>query len=135
MILHLIPGWASTADCWSAVLEHLGEFPVAHHCWSNPVDIPDEDCVLVGWSLGAMHALAAAGQSQVKGLVLLAGTTRFTSDGDHPGTHPRILQRMQAKLADGRDKVMSDFAAGCFHPHGEGTRMEQWLAGTRNVTT
>lgn len=135
MILRLISGWASTADCWAPILKHLGDFPVVHHCWSEPLKLPDGDCILVGWSLGAIRALEVAMEPQVKGLVLIAGTTRFTADGDHLGTHPRVLQRMQRKLPQNRDKVMSDFSAGCFHPNGEGMERQEWLAATTNFTS
>ena len=54
----------------------------------------------LGWSLGALLALAVADEypDRVRSLVMVAGTPRFTADGNWPGVDPGLLQQMSVDL-------------------------------------
>ena len=54
----------------------------------------------LGWSLGALLALAVADAypDRVRSLVMVAGTPRFTVDVNWPGVDPSLLQQMSMDL-------------------------------------
>jgi len=54
----------------------------------------------LGWSLGALLSLAVtdAYPERVRSLVMVAGTPRFTADGNWPGVDPGLLQQMSMDL-------------------------------------
>ena len=81
-----LPGWGASPAVW----EPFGA--------SVPIGPGVE---IVGWSLGAMHALEAAMTIDVAGLVLVAGTPQFVRRGEWElGWSPRILRRMLDVLDD-----------------------------------
>jgi pimeloyl-[acyl-carrier protein] methyl ester esterase len=122
----LVPGWGAGADAFADVLALLPGVAARVLGWDEllvrgraPID---EACDalgpgpirLAGWSLGALLALdaACAAPGRFAGLALLSGTARFCADGDgHPGTDPRALRAMAARLERDREAVERAFAA------------------------
>jgi pimeloyl-[acyl-carrier protein] methyl ester esterase len=97
-----IPGWGASPAMW----EPFGA--------SVP---PGPGVEVVGWSLGAMHALEAALEADVAGLVLVAGTPQFVRRGAwRIGWTPRILERMLDVLAVDPDRLLDDFEAAMWAP-------------------
>ena len=84
-----IPGWAWGSSCWDTVISQL---PSGVDCevlpWESCLGKDNalvsrlESCedkpLVIGWSLGALIALAAAEryQQRIKGLVLVSATAR-----------------------------------------------------------
>jgi len=72
---------------------------------------------VVGWSLGAMHALEAATRIELAGLVLVAATPQFVRrDGWRHGWPPRVLERMRGRLQEDPAALLDEFEAGLFAP-------------------
>ena len=125
-----VPGWASTAEAWDGVLSVTPWASTCHKLqwW----DCLDESCgelgraiasspvpvTLLGWSLGAMISLRAAGlrPDKVSGLVLVSGTAHMTADDTWPGVDARALRAMRTKLRTDPDTVLQDFTKLCFAP-------------------
>jgi pimeloyl-[acyl-carrier protein] methyl ester esterase len=96
--------------------------------------IPDRSLILLGWSLGALAALdvAATHPSRVEGLILIGGTSCFTSvraeGGENRaedrelrayrengwGWDRRILQRMKGRLQRDHEGTVYDFYRSMF---------------------
>lgn len=95
-------GGAADADDWlAAVLAGL----------------PDEPCILVGWSLGGMLAmqLAAAYPARIAGLALVGSTPKFVSGEGWPHAVGRqVLDGFRQALDVQSDKLMGRFFAMMF---------------------
>ena len=71
-------------------------------------------CAVLGWSLGALVALAWAAQSpeQVEKLVIVAGTPCFVQREDWPhGLEPAVLCSFGRELASDRERTLRRFTA------------------------
>ncbi len=71
--------------------------------------------VLVGWSLGAMVALAAAAQRDtlIAGVVVLAGTPSFVQRSDWPhGLSPEALAEFRQSIATDEAAILPRFVDG-----------------------
>jgi pimeloyl-[acyl-carrier protein] methyl ester esterase len=117
-------GWALDRRLWDRVIALLGEAGRGallrdDGYWGSPADPQVQGPVLgVGQSLGALELLAAPPPGLI-GIVAIDGFARFGQAPDFPeGVPLRVLQRMQARLADG---ALADFMAraGGALPSGE----------------
>jgi pimeloyl-[acyl-carrier protein] methyl ester esterase len=75
------------------------------------------DATLIGWSLGAQVALAAASilAERLAALVLVGGTPKFTSSPDYPhGLPTDEVRGMALRLRRNYVKTMGDFFRGMF---------------------
>ncbi len=72
--------------------------------------VPERACWL-GWSLGGLLALAAAERAprRVSGLILMAGTPRFTRSADWPGVDAEVLRQMAGHLEEDRAATLRRF--------------------------
>lgn len=79
--------------------------------------LPLQDAILVGWSMGVQVALQAfpALRDRLSGLVLVGGTPRFTTAEDYPhGKAPVEVKGMGLRLRRDKQKTMGDFFRGMF---------------------
>lgn len=123
--LVLVHGWGFDPSIWEGIAAEemlrsrdllvidLG-FREASGRWpARDEGLPaDRPLVGVGHSLGFAWLLAQ--ERAWDGLVSINGFPRFTSAPDFPqGVHPRVLARMQAKLARDVEGVTTDFLRRC----------------------
>lgn len=135
--LVLIHGWGFSRAIWSPLTERLAGLPTAipelpgHGGQPDGAALADaaaaarairqqlpaglREPVWVGWSLGALVALAAARQwSGPQRLVLLCGTPRFAAAADWPcALEPAALAGFGAELERDRAGLERRFAALC----------------------
>jgi pimeloyl-[acyl-carrier protein] methyl ester esterase len=147
----LVPGWGADAEAFGGVLARLPGVAARVVGWDDLLvrggAALDEACAalgpgpvrLAGWSLGALLALdaALAAPGRFAALALVSGTARFCADGEgHPGTAPRALRAMAARLGRDRDAVLRGFAAACAAPDaGAEAVAAAWLAQASRVST
>ncbi|MEH6889663.1 alpha/beta hydrolase [Bacillus sp. JJ864] len=124
--LILIPGWGMEEQVWEAFLLHLHDFPVHVVHWRNSEDeqdfqrriievAQDKEVILVGWSLGALAALQVHHLLQTKGIVLLGGTAKFTTDSDYiHGWKHSFVDRMNRNLLKQKDDTLKRFYMSMF---------------------
>jgi pimeloyl-[acyl-carrier protein] methyl ester esterase len=131
--LVLIHGWGLDGAVWGPLAERLA---VRRRLWI--VDLPGHgrsppgaggftlagaaravtqavpaDAAWLGWSLGALVAMAAAlGGAAVPGLVLVGATPRFTRAPDWPhGVEPAVLEAFAVDLARDPEATLQRFLA------------------------
>lgn len=107
----LLPGWAhGPAD--------LAPLAAALSAELQPAQTPEQAELLIGWSLGALRALArAAGPDKPRALVLIGGTARFcATDGYDAGLPETALRVMMRTLKRSPDATLADFHRRCAHP-------------------
>lgn len=118
--LVFVSGWGTDGGCWRDVVSALAA-PVPPQFVSAGPAVLDQgrtldtaiqqastNVVLVGWSIGAMLALQAAGRlppGLLCGLVLISGTPRLDDS--------RRLRAMSIQLRRQRLLVLEDFARQC----------------------
>jgi len=124
--LILIPGWGMEELVWEAFLPHLHDFPVHVVHWRNSEDkqefqrriievAEEKEVILVGWSLGALAALQVHHSLQTKGIVLLGGTAKFTTDSDYiHGWKNSFVERMNRNLLKQKDDTLKRFYVSMF---------------------
>ncbi|MGG2014166.1 alpha/beta fold hydrolase [Bacillus sp. S10(2024)] len=124
--LILIPGWGMEEQVWEAFLPYLHDFPVHVVHWRNSEDEQDfqrriievaqgKKVILVGWSLGALAALQVHHLLQTKGIVLLGGTAKFTTDSDYiHGWKHSFVDRMSRNLLKQKDDTLKRFYMSMF---------------------
>lgn len=98
-----LPGHGESGDCGPFDLAQLA-------AWLG--DAVPGPRVWVGWSLGALACLQLAldRPHQVRGLVLMGATPRFTTAPDwHPGVTPQLLDTFAAELHDNPRALMMRF--------------------------
>lgn len=127
----VLPGWGMEASIWSPLCQPLSnKVKLSFIDWrgvESPEEIkarvmdrimsePEQTCILMGWSLGAMAALdaAAACPDRVKGMILFGATSRFVTleDGNNDyqiGWDARVLRRMKRRLELEKETALSDF--------------------------
>lgn len=106
-VVTLIHGWGFDAGLWDGVAALLPDFAVRRldrGYFGAPVWGPPEG-LIVGHSLGAM---LAARLWPDRALVAVNGFDRFCGAD---AVAPRVLARMQARLAQDADAVLADFRA------------------------
>lgn len=124
--LILIPGWGMEEQVWKAFLPHLHDFPVHVVHWRNIEDNEEfqrriievaegKEVILVGWSLGALAALQVQHSLKTKGIVLLGGTAKFTTDSDYiHGWKNSFVERMNRNLLKQKDDTLKRFYVSMF---------------------
>ncbi|WP_155837475.1 alpha/beta fold hydrolase [Aneurinibacillus terranovensis] len=144
--LHLVmlPGWRMEKAAFQPLIEPLSEvFQLLFVEWRGvkaPSDFKErvikkiisvgEPVFLLGWSLGSLAALEIASTypKSIKGLILIGGTSRFTSGEQYPfGWHPRILERMKKQMQQNKEKTLTVFYEAMF----SGTGKEEGLKSLR----
>lgn len=131
--LVFLHGWGQSRQIW---FQQFAAFPEAKFlnlpghggepdCESWPENIlaqlPDEPCILVGWSLGGMLAmrLAAAYPQRIASLVLVSTTPRFRNTSDwHNGCSDAVFDDFRHGVESGSAKTMSRFFAMMLHGDG-----------------
>ncbi len=152
--LILLPGWGMEPSVWSLLHEELAaRYQLYSVHWRDIRAISGfkerviqlieehelESFSLLGWSLGSLVALDIAHSypTQVTGLIIIGGTSRFTVDqsgqyGD--GWSPRILERMKRQLEKDMKNTLSSFYVSMFSPmeveHGELDHFHQLIRKT-----
>lgn len=117
--LVMVHGWAMHGGVWRDFAERLATrarvtlVDLPGHGGSGPLPEFTLDAVVaaladvvpprahwLGWSLGALIALEMAGRNpeRVHGLLLVAGTPRFTATDDWPGVQAGLLDQVAANL-------------------------------------
>lgn len=115
----MLHGWAMHGGIWLDFAGRLAErytvtvLDLPGHGLSAPLEDYSLACITdalldaaprrahwLGWSLGALLATHVAGShsDRVDGLVLLAGTPRFTATAGWPGVDPALLRQMAQSL-------------------------------------
>lgn len=127
--LIFISGWATDESCWRSVTRWIsGSLSCGHVKWWECSNGPAKEnalfrvlegeeggAIIVGWSLGALIALESAllRPERVKGLVLVSGTARMTSEGNYPGVDTRVLRAMRAKFSRTPRPTLEEFGTQC----------------------
>jgi pimeloyl-[acyl-carrier protein] methyl ester esterase len=133
--LVLLHGWGLNSRVWDGVLPKLGErfttvcvdlpghgastWPPVFHDVESLADaiaptVGNDECFVLGWSLGAMAAtvLATRQTTPIRRVVLLAATPKFVRSNDWPrGVEPEALQEMARRLVTDLDGTVRDFLA------------------------
>ncbi|MCM2374253.1 alpha/beta fold hydrolase [Aporhodopirellula aestuarii] len=126
--LFLVSGWAFGRAALEGVSEQLGaEFDVT--CFSSEELLrpgklaeilpADQECVLAGWSLGGMLALAAAAKlRQGSKLVLIGSTAKFCASDDSPhGVPPAQVRSMAIAFRRQPQQTLANFRRQTALPH------------------
>ncbi|AZQ46404.1 alpha/beta hydrolase [Bacillus sp. RA(2023)] len=121
-----IPGWGMEEDVWTLVLPYFKGYSVQCINWRNVkeqsefagriIDVAkDENVILVGWSLGALTAVQAYKKVNVKGIVLIGGTARFTNTSDYTsGWNVLHVERLKKNLARKKEDTLKRFYENMF---------------------
>lgn len=135
LTLVTLPGWMHPPEALDALRWAVGQaFPDRRLRW---VPLPwqtvlregelaaqlaacTDPCLLLGWSLGALEALALAAKAppNLEGLVLLGATARLPEDAAqvYPGVAPALLTAMRKRLRADPTGLFRDFYGLCMHP-------------------
>ncbi len=135
LTLVTLPGWMHPPEALDALRRALGQaFPDRRLRW---VPLPwqtalrQDDlaaqfapstgpCLVLGWSLGALAALALAAQAPpaLEGLLLLGATARLLEDAaqDYPGVAPARIAAMRRKLRADPATLFRNFFRLCTQP-------------------
>jgi pimeloyl-[acyl-carrier protein] methyl ester esterase len=114
-----VHGWGFGPSIWDAVIAHLPDVDVVRADrgyfgapeWPAPEwPTVDGPCLAVTHSFGAMALLGDAPQGCC-GLLAINGFDRFTAADGHAGVHPRVIDRMIARLESDPAAVLRDFHA------------------------
>ncbi|MBI6547725.1 pimeloyl-ACP methyl ester esterase BioH [Xenorhabdus lircayensis] len=130
--LVMLHGWGLNAEVWHSV-----ETRLASHFRLHLVDLPGygrsqsypamslaemadtvwqqapENALWLGWSLGGLVAsrIALDHPAQVAGLVTVASSPKFSTDGDWPGIKPEVLSAFEHQLSANFQKTVERFLA------------------------
>ncbi|MDC9612720.1 pimeloyl-ACP methyl ester esterase BioH [Xenorhabdus khoisanae] len=130
--LVMLHGWGLNAEVWRSV-----EMCLAPHFRLHLVDLPGygrsqpypamsladmadtvwqqapENALWLGWSLGGLVAsrIALDHPEQVAGLVTVASSPKFSTDGDWPGIKPTVLSAFEHQLSADFQKTVERFLA------------------------
>jgi pimeloyl-[acyl-carrier protein] methyl ester esterase len=106
---HEVTVWAPTIPAWDAgwLFDFLREMPM-------------QECLLVGWSLGGMLLLEALDRltgPPPGGVVLVGVAPVFTRRPDYPeGQLPGVVRAMRRALKHDPQRVLDEFAERCLAP-------------------
>ena len=80
--------------------------------------LPDERCVIVGVSMGSLHALHAAAlfPERVAGVLIVSGFARFLEDEGYPAQAKTALETMRAQLAEKPRALLGGFYRSLAYP-------------------
>lgn len=115
MRIAFLHGWSGDRALWSQLIPQLSEFECLaddRGYFGQPARVDRADLV-VTHSFGTMRALAEP-PAGTRGIVAINGFDRFAAAPDFPaGVPPRVLQRMQARLAEDPLATVSEFRKRC----------------------
>lgn len=120
-----LPGYGGTANAACRHIEQLADFLLAH---------TPRGSAIIGWSLGAMTALAAAAKApqHFTQLILIGASASFVyRDGWADALEPALLDGFRTALANDSNKLLTRFAALCnqgHQDHGDGQLTARMLA-------
>ena len=128
--LVLLHGWGAAGSVWARQAEYFQERLTVRaptiQAWEVDWfteylgELPLQECLLVGWSLGGMLLLAALSELtpvRPAGLVLAGVAPVFTRRPDHPwGQPPAVVRAMRRGLKENQQQVLADFADQCLAP-------------------
>ncbi len=131
--LVLVHGWGMHGGLWNAWAAELGSsfrvhvvdlpghghsahqaVPQTLDAWAAMIgDVVPVDASWLGWSLGGLVALAAAGNGQpVRSLVLLASTPRFVTAADwQPAVGVEVFDQFAQQLENDIERTLERFLA------------------------
>lgn len=131
--LLMLHGWAMHSGVWRDFARQLGRhcqvicLDLPGHGHSEPLSpftldvvadavlavIPEREFAVLGWSLGAMLALAMAERQphRVAKLLLLAGNPRFVADDEWPGMATQTLDGFAQALSGDVQQTLARFLA------------------------
>lgn len=116
MKLLFLHGWGFDAGFWSELSGLLPVYPSEcddrGYFGAARTVRPDEPCVVIAHSFGAMRALAAP-PPRCRGMIAINGFDRFAAHDGKPGVSPRIIERMMARFDSEPGAVLSDFRRRC----------------------
>ncbi|ABN51265.1 MAG TPA: pimeloyl-CoA synthetase [Hungateiclostridium thermocellum] len=131
--LVMMPGWSMDSSVWKPVVAALSEYFQLIFCeWHGItgmegytervcklIEKEKDKLCLLGWSLGSLLAIDAAGKykDRVEKLVLVGGTARFTRDketGYFCGWHKSAVKKMKEAIKVHREKTMDSFYSSLF---------------------
>ncbi|PND34281.1 biotin synthase [Achromobacter sp. HZ01] len=115
--LLFVHGWAFDASVWTPLRAELGDWPQAAFdagYFGAPEDpAVDGPVIAIGHSLGALRLLRRLPPGCL-GLAAINGFARFAAGpGFEAGVPPRMLDRMQKRLAADPEAVLRDFRQRC----------------------
>jgi len=128
--LVLLHGWGASGDAWQPQVAYFQDrarvltpaFPVWEAGWLSEYlrELPLNECVLVGWSLGGMlcaEAISSRRGGPIGGLVLVGVAPVFTRRPDYPwGQPPAVVRAMRRGVKNNPRQVLDEFAAQCLAP-------------------
>ena len=116
MKAHFAHGWAFGPDMWEPLAACLPEldhsFADYGYYGGQNIPVPTEPAVWITHSLGTMLTLALP-PSRCAALVAINGFDRFAAAPGVPGVPRRVVERMEARLAQDPAAVVADFRARC----------------------
>ncbi len=135
--LLFLHGWAQSKQIWFQQMEtfadaqfinlpgHGGEADLSSDVWLQTIaeQLPQEPCLLVGWSLGGMLAMQLAHRypDRVAGLALVSTTPRFRTDSNWPhGSSDEVFNGFNQAVTAASPKILSRFFALMLHGDGLG---------------
>jgi pimeloyl-[acyl-carrier protein] methyl ester esterase len=126
-------GWGASGLIWEQQAAAFGRrltvltptVPVWEVGWFADFlrDLPLQETLLVGWSLGGMLLLEAVSllrETSPGGLVLVGVAPVFTRRPDYPwGQPPAVIRGMRRALKHGPEPVLAELAEQCLAPEEE----------------
>jgi pimeloyl-[acyl-carrier protein] methyl ester esterase len=123
-------GWGASGRVWERQVAAFGHrmtvltptVPVWEAGWVSDFlgELPLQDCLLVGWSLGGMlllETLSRLTNPSPGGLVLVGVPAVFTRRPDYPwGQPPAVVRAMRRTLMENPRQVLEAFADQCLAP-------------------
>lgn len=111
--LLMISGWAHPAEALRPLAAAVADFATPHlRAAHEPLPALAQPPVLLGWSLGGLHALRAARAAPDRwlGLVLISATPRFCAAPDWaPGVAPARVRALKAGLRKNPEAALRQF--------------------------
>lgn len=122
--LVFLHGWGQSSHIWMQQRQHFAEAvfldlpghggaaEAADWLESLQHQLPDESCILVGWSLGALLAMQLAQQQpeRITSLVLVGATPCFYPRGDWPhGCDPTAFQALKIGIKHDAERALQRF--------------------------
>ncbi|MDR7101722.1 alpha/beta fold hydrolase [Croceicoccus sp. BE223] len=114
--LLFLHGWGFDFTVWRDVAARLDGYPMAfaERGYFGAVGdaMPEGPVLAVAHSFGTMRLLADV-PARCIGLVAVNGFDRFAAAPETPGVPVRVIERMQARLAEDAARTLADFRARC----------------------
>ncbi|OAH59658.1 hypothetical protein AWH48_00705 [Domibacillus aminovorans] len=126
--LIMLSGWGMDTPVWDEMCKYLSSYRLRFINWHHTKSEEDienrvrhiirqeKKVILIGWSLGAIAALATASQEPVCGIVLIGGVARFTqdTDSDYAGWEGKFVERLKQSVQKETDGALKRFDESMF---------------------